>query len=163
MKSQFTVIEYQYLRRGSEEIKRRGLELNIFLMFLLSLLVAGCATPSIHHEEQTLPPPQKADLVAAQALLEGNKLFAEHQWTAATRKYKAAIQAQPTLAEAHYNLAMTLEQQGIFLESRSHYKKAADLAPGHPVIWNAPPFRQYGTVESDTQEQAPDGHMGHSH
>jgi len=41
--------------------------------------------------------------------------------------------------------------------------KAADLAPGHPVIWNAPPFRQYGTVEPETQEQAPDGHMGHSH
>lgn len=137
--------------------------MNNLLTILLFLLVAGCATPSTPKVEQTLSPPAKADPVAAQALLEGNKLFAEHQWTAAKRKFTAAIQAQPTLAEAHYNLALTLEQQGIFLESRAHYKKAADLAPGHPVILNAPPFRHYGTVESDTTDQVSDGHAGHSH
>lgn len=132
-------------------------------MFLLFLLVAGCATPSKHQGEQTLSSPANANPVAAQALLEGNTLFAEHQWTAAKRKFEAAIQAQPTLAEAHYNLAMTLEQQGVFLESRSHYKQAADLAPGHPMIRNAPPFRQYGTVESHSTDQASDGHVGHQH
>ncbi|MCA9455616.1 MAG: tetratricopeptide repeat protein [Nitrospira sp.] len=41
-------------------------------------------------------------------LLDGNRLFAEHRWTAAMMKYEEAIQAQPTLAETHYNLGMVL-------------------------------------------------------
>ncbi|MDT7040751.1 tetratricopeptide repeat protein [Candidatus Nitronereus thalassa] len=143
-------------------MKRSGLEWKNFLLLILALTFVGCATNSHHHEEQTLRPPANAEPVAAQALLEGNKLFAEHQWTAAKRKFMAAIQAEPTLAEAHYNLALTLEEQGRLSESRVHYKKAADLAPGNKVIWNAPPFRQYGTVEPETQE-APAGPSGHSH
>ena len=35
--------------------------------------------------------------------------------------------------------------------------------PGHPVIWNAPPFRKHGTVEPSTPGPASDGHMGHQH
>lgn len=142
---------------------RRGLELNTFLVLMLFLIIAGCATLSTYQEEQTLPSPTNSDPVAAQALLEGNTFFAEHRWTAAKKKFEAAIQAQPTLAEAHYNLALTLEQQGRISESRFHYKQAVDFAPGHPVIRNAPPFRQYGTVEADFQEQSVDGHMGHQH
>ena len=144
------------MNKGSFELK------NLLGLILVSLL-AGCAMPNTQQKERTLSPPQNADPIASQAILEGNKFFAEHQWTAAKRKFMSAIQAQPTLAEAHYNLALTLEEQGNFSESRPHYKKAADLAPGHPVIWNAPPFRQYGTVEPETHDQAPDGHMGHQH
>ena len=144
-------------------MKRRGLELKIFLVLIVVLLIAGCASHSHQHEEQTLRPPKNADPVAAQALLEGNRLFADHQWTAAIKKYKEAIQAQPSLAEAHYNLALTLDQQGRFSESRPHYRKAADLAPGNKVIWNAPPFRQYRTVEPDIQESGPAEPSGHSH
>lgn len=132
-------------------------------MCILLLLVGGCATHSHQpHEEQILRPPENADSVAAQVLLDGNRFFANHQWTAAIKKYQEAIQVDPSLAEAHYNLALTLDQQGRFSESRIHYKKAADLAPGNSVIWNAPPFRQYGTVEPDTQE-APADPSGHSH
>ena len=108
-------------------------------------------------------PPATNHSAGIPALVEGNKLFADHRWTATMKKYQEAIQADPSLAEAHYNLALTLDQQGRFSESRPHYMKAAELAPGHPVIWNAPPFREYGTVETDTPDQAPDGHMGHQH
>jgi len=146
-------------------MKRKSLELKIYLVLILFLIIAGCASHNQHHHEEqpTLRPPENADSVAAQALLEGNRFFSDHQWTAAIKKYKKAIQTQPSLAEAHYNLAVTLDQQGRFSESRLHYRKAADLAPGNKVIWNSPPFRQYETVEPDTQEQASDGHMGHQH
>ena len=83
-------------------MKRRSLELNFFLVCMLLLTIAGCATHSHHHEEPTLHPPKNADSVAAQALLEGNRLFADHQWTLAIKKYKNAVQTQPSLAEAHY-------------------------------------------------------------
>jgi len=143
---------------------RSSMGLKTFVAWFLLVVIAGCASHDDHHhhEEQTLRPPANADSVAAQAVLEGNRLFADHQWTAAIKQYKKAVQAQPSLAEAHYNLALTLDQQGRFSESRPHYMKAAELAPGNKVIWNAPPFRQYGTVESDFQEEAP-APGGHSH
>ena len=131
------------------------------LMFLLFL--GACTGPKHQHSEGVLPPPVDGNIEAVKALVEGNRHFADHQWTRAIKKYKESLQADSSLAEAHYNLALTLDQQGRFSESRPHYMKAADLAPGHQVIWNAPPFRQYGTVETNTIDQAPDGHMGHSH
>ena len=78
-------------------------------------------------------------------------------------KYEEAVQAQPKLAEAHYNLGMALYKKGPVSAASPHFIEAADLAPGHPVIWNAPPFRKYGTVESSPPTSAPDGHFGHQH
>ncbi len=134
-------------------------------MLAVLLFLGACTGPAQKHQynEGVLPPPPASHSAGVKALVEGNKLFADHRWTATMKKYEEAIQADPSLAEAHYNLALTLDQQGRFSESRPHYIKAADLAPGHPVIWNAPPFRQYKTFEPDTAEQAQDGHMGHSH
>ncbi|MGB4893974.1 MAG: tetratricopeptide repeat protein, partial [Nitrospira sp.] len=57
--------------------------------------------------------------------------------------YLATIQADQTLAEAHYNLALTLERLGAKAEARKHYVAAANLAPGNKVIWDAPPLRRY--------------------
>ena len=133
---------YLEIWKRSLEMKRRGLEWKNLLACILLLIIAGCATHSDHHHKDSpLRAPKNADPVAAQALLEGNRLFADHQWTATIKKYQEAIQAQPSLAEAHYNLALTLDQQGRFSESRPHYRKAADLAPGNKVIWNAPHFK----------------------
>jgi Flp pilus assembly protein TadD len=78
---------------------------------------------------------------------EGNKLFAARKWEAAKEQYEAAIKAQPSLAEAHYNLAMVIEVLGDEATARKHYVEAANLAPGHKVIWDAPPFRVHGLVE----------------
>ena len=32
-------------------------------------------------------------------------------------------------------------------EARPHYMEAANLAPGHQVIWNSPVLRRYGDVK----------------
>jgi Flp pilus assembly protein TadD len=96
-------------------------------------------------------------------ILEGNQRFAEHRWTAAIGKFEKAVQVQPKLAEAHYNLGLALYRKGPVSAARPHFIEAADLATGHPVIWNAPPFRKYGTVEPTIPTSAPDGHMGHQH
>ncbi len=135
-----------------------------WLSVLLALsVIGGCA--SSHHTPQNdpLPPPENANPLAAQLLLDGNRLFAEHRWTAAIGKFEEATQAQPNLAEAHYNLGMALYRKGPVSAASPHFIEAANLAPGHPVIWNAPPFRKYGTVEPGTPEPAHDGHFGHQH
>jgi tetratricopeptide (TPR) repeat protein len=131
--------------------------------FLLVLEIGGCAGTPQPPQDEPLPPPENAIPLVAPLIIEGNRLFAEHRWTAAIGKYEEATQAQPKLAEAHYNLGMALYRKGPVSAARSHFIQAADLAPGHPVIWNAPPFRKYGTVEQSTPAPAPDGHIGHQH
>jgi Tfp pilus assembly protein PilF len=132
-------------------------------IFLVVVLVGGCGGHVHQQREEILRPPPNADPAAANAMLEGNRLFSEHQWTTAREKYEAAVRAQPTLAEAHYNLAVTLDHQGRFSESRPHYIKAAKLAPGNTVIQNAPPFRRYERSKSDSKSEAQEGGSGHSH
>ena len=115
------------------------------LVILSGLLISACAMAA--HEERTLRAPAGALPAAVTAMEEGNKLFAARQWEPAKAQYEAAIKAQPSLAEAHYNLAMVIEMLGDEATARRHYVEAANLAPGHKIIWDAPPFRVHGFVE----------------
>ncbi len=137
--------------------------LQYVVSMIVVVLLVSCGGVTQSPQDDPLPPPENASPLAAQLIIDGNRLFAEHRWTAAIGKYEEAIQAQPKLAEAHYNLGMALYKKGPVSAARPHFIEAADLAPGHPVIWNAPPFRKYGTVEPTTPTAAPDGHMGHQH
>lgn len=135
-----------------------------WLSVLLALwVIGGCASSPHTPQNDPLPPPENASPLAAQLILDGNRLFAEHRWTAAIGKFEEATQAQPTLAEAHYNLGMALYRKGPVSAASPHFIEAANLAPGHPVLWNAPPFRKYGTVAPSTPGSAPDRHLGHQH
>ena len=128
---------------------------------LVAVFVVGCAGHS--HQDQVLPPPASAESAVVGAMEEGNRLFAAHQWQAAKAQYEAAIRVQPSLAEAHYNLALALGQLGSPKEARHHFLEAANLAPGHKVIWDSPPLRPYGNPESESGSEAPEAGAGHSH
>ncbi len=128
---------------------------------LVAVFVVGCAGHS--HQDQVLPPPASAESAAVGAMEEGNRLYAAQQWQAAKAQYEAAIRVQPSLAEAHYNLALALGQLGSPKEARHHFMEAANLAPGHKVIWDSPPLRPYGNPESESGSEAPEAGAGHSH
>ncbi|RMH35893.1 MAG: tetratricopeptide repeat protein [Nitrospirae bacterium] len=145
---------------------RRPWNLNRLLKLIVAFIVlGGCGGHDhVHPHQDVLPPPSSADPVAAAHLIEGNRLFMDHRYAQARAQYEAAITAQPALAEAHYNLAVTLYTQGRFSESRPHYIEAANLAPGHPVIWNAPVFRKITIGETESDAVPSDfGHGGHPH
>ena len=133
----------------------------IFWVGVLGMFVVGCA--GHNHQEQVLKPPAAAESAAVGAMEEGNRLHAAHQWQAAKAQYEAAIKIQPALAEAHYNLALTLDMLGEAAVAYRHYMKAADLAPGHKVIWDSPPLRRWGDVESESELDSSDVESGHSH
>ena len=103
----------------------------------------------------TLQAPVGANPGAGRAMQVGNRLFAIEQWGAAQNHYAQAIQTQPDLAEAHYNLALTLEQLGYTQQAHDHYIQAANLAPGHKVIWDSPVLRKYGNVKVSQDPTAP--------
>jgi Tfp pilus assembly protein PilF len=118
----------------------------VLVAFCCVLLIAGCAGPEKKGARAvlTLKAPSGTSAAAVRAVEEGNKLFAQGQWEQAKAQYEAAIKVQPELAEAHYDLALTLERLGNKKEATAHYKEAANLAPGNQVIWSSPPFRKYG-------------------
>ncbi len=113
---------------------------------LVVLLVTACsgAPPK---QTLTLAPPTTALAVAAALVTEGNQYFETQTWEKARASYEAALKAQKTLAEAHYNLALTLERMGDAQGAKLHYLEAASLAPGNKTIWNAPPLRKHSTTD----------------
>jgi len=118
------------------------------IVLLVALVLGGCVSESKPkaEPERTLRPPAGSAPAAVTATEEGNRLFAAKQWESAKAQYETAIKAQPSLAEAHYNLALALEMLKDQAGAKKHYIEAADLAPGHKVIWDSPPLRKHGTV-----------------
>ena len=111
-------------------------------LVMAMLTMVGCAGPR-KAEIRPLHAPPGTGAAVSQQLEQGNQLFAQQDWAGAQQVYLATIQADQTLAEAHYNLALTLERLGEKAEARKHYVAAANLAPGNKVIWDAPPLRKY--------------------
>jgi tetratricopeptide (TPR) repeat protein len=144
------------MKKGS----RRGL---IFPLMLLALILGACVGQTAQSEDQPLEPRADANQESVKFLIEGNRLFEKQYYREAATKYEAAIKAQSSSGEAHYNLGLALSKRSLYSEARPHFEKAAELEPFNTVIRNAPPFQKYTTVEPSTPEPASDGHMGHQH
>lgn len=110
------------------------------IVFFGTLAVA-CASQSgkVPH---VLSAPSGTKPAAATQLEKGNGLFTSRDYAGAEQAFREAIVADPSFAEAHYNLALTLDRTGHKDEARKHYIEAANLAPGNKVIWDSPPLRQ---------------------
>lgn len=95
----------------------------------LFVLLGACATP--YPPLATTP---GADPGAAKHNVEGIEHYNMGHWDVAMGHFEAAIKADPTLAEAHYNLALTLHNLGKHEEATTHFKEAAKLAPRNAAI-----------------------------
>ena len=119
----------------------------IGMVAVIGLTFGGCAGGSKKQTLETaLSAPPKAAPAAAALNEEGITLFYARQWEAAKAKFEAAIAAQPTLAEAHYNLGLVYDALRSDKEAYKHFVAAANLAPGNKAIWSSPALRQYGDV-----------------
>ncbi len=113
---------------------------------IVCLLIIGACNSFENEKISTLRAPGGTKPQALTAMNQGNKAFGAGQWAVAGEQYEHAIKVQPTLAEAHYNLALTLDQLGNQTKADEHYTQAANLAPGHTIIWNSRKYRRYGDV-----------------
>lgn len=115
--------------------------MNVRLMSLFVMLfLVACTSPMPKPPTVLQAPAGVASAVATQ-LERGNALFLAQKWAEAEQSYRQTIATEPTLAEAHYNLATALYRAGNKVEAKKHYMEAANLAPGNKVIWDAPPLR----------------------
>lgn len=118
--------------------------MRILMRVALCTLALGCSSQS-GRVENVLPAPSGTKSAAATQLQKGNALFAARDFAGAEQAFREAIGADPTFAEAHYNLALTLDRAGHQGEAKKHYIEAANLAPGHKVIWDSPPLREHAS------------------
>ena len=65
---------------------------------------------------------------------EGVGHYKQGHWDVSEGHFRKAIKADANLAEAHYNLALTLDKTGKHEEATTEFKKAAELAPTNPAI-----------------------------
>lgn len=112
------------------------------IAILMTIVLVGCAAEQ-RAPMETLRAPVGTTASVSAAMERGNGLFAAQDWSGAKEAYAAILNTDPSLAEAHYNLALTLDKMGEKAEARKHYVQAANLAPGNKVIWNAPPLRKF--------------------
>ena len=113
---------------------------------ICGLVFIGACSSTGKVKDAALKAPGGSKPEAASAVKAGNQAFAAGQWAVAKQQYEKAIGVQKTLAEAHYNLALTLDRLGQRKQAEAHYTEAANYAPGHPVIWNSRIYRRYGDV-----------------
>jgi Flp pilus assembly protein TadD len=57
----------------------------------------------------------------------------EH-WRKAAADFKRAIEVDPEMAAAHFNLALALDRLGRHDDARAEFRAALDLAPDDPLI-----------------------------
>ena len=79
---------------------------------ICSLVFIGACSSTGKVRVTALNAPGGSNPEAASAVKAGNQAFAAGQWAVAKQQYEKAIGVQETLAEAHYNLALTLDRLG---------------------------------------------------
>jgi len=68
---------------------------------------------------------------------EGIEHYNQGHWDIAKKHFMEAAKADPQSAEAHYNLALTLDKSGDHKGATEHFKQAFDLGKNSPDIQNS--------------------------
>lgn len=125
------------------------------VVVMVAILVSGChsaAPPSL------LPAPSGVSALARHHNEAGIQAYQQDQWAGAREQFNAAIDAAPTMAEAHYNLGKALYKLKAFKEGDAHFIEAANLAPGNKVIWDSPALKHVTVPEKDSLGADDHGH-----
>lgn len=104
-------------------------------MVLCGVLAAGSALADMNKAEPALPAP--AGSKAEAAISEGLAHYNQGHWDVAQKHFQEAVQADQKSAEAHYDLALTLDKSGDHKSAVEHFKAAQDLGKDNPQIQNS--------------------------
>ncbi len=123
------------------------------LVFCLLVLVASCATPAGPLATLPMGSPE-----AAQHNLEGIRDYNNGRWEEARKHFESAIQADPNLPEAHFNLALVLHKLGKHEEAKQQFKTAGELAPKNEVIVGSSIYRNHLGLSSTLERHMSGGY-----
>lgn len=119
-----------------EVMKMKPFYLGLIIPALLAVFVTGCyqqpgkgpqKSPAVG---MVLKAPQDAqNRSAAMKNDEGVSHLLQEHWDTSNKFFREAIQADPNLAVAYFNLALSLDEMGLHAEATEHFGKAKELAP----------------------------------
>ncbi len=112
--------------------------LTLVWFWVLFIFLWGCATPA-----KPLVTGSGASASVADHNNEGIRHYQKGHWDVAKGHFQEAINAEPDLAEPHYNLALALHQLGTHKEATAHFKQAAELAPNNAAITGSRVYRHH--------------------
>jgi Tfp pilus assembly protein PilF len=115
--------------------------------------MVGCATPTGPLATLPISSPQ-----ASQLNLEGIQEYNRGQWKPAKKKFELAIQADPNLPEAHFNLALTLHKLELHDQATSHFRQAGELAPNNKEIVDSTIYRNHLGLSSTLERHFSGGY-----
>jgi Tfp pilus assembly protein PilF len=122
-------------------LKQGGLPMRQSSTAMIALVsVFLCATtfnaPLSSANMNTMAPPLKtaAGSKAETHNNEGIAHYDQQHWDVAKKHFMEAVNTDPASAEAHYNLALTLDKSGDHKTAIDHFQKAKDLGKDNPDI-----------------------------
>jgi len=118
----------------------------------LAALQSACAAPP----SVPLATTPGSNATVAQHNSEGIAQYEMQRWSVAREHFASAIEADPNLAESHFNLALVLHKLAVHSEATTHFKKAAELAPNNSVITQSSVYRNH--TASFSSIYGPGGH-----
>lgn len=104
---------------------------------LLFALVSLAFATQVFAGEGLLAAPDGTDKAVAQQISDGIKAKEKGDLKAALSNFKKAVEMNPKVAEAHFNMAMTLHWMGDHGAAGEHFKHALKLGKNNPAIVNS--------------------------
>ena len=120
---------------------------------LFGFFIGGCATTS--GPLATLPMVSPG---ASQLNLTGIQEYNQGNWEAAKEKFESAIQADPILPEAHFNLGLTLHKLELHDQATDHFRRAGELAPENQEIVDSTVYRNHLGLSSTLERHLSGGY-----
>ena len=125
----------------------------LLLQLGVSIFIMGCATTTGPLATLPMASPQ-----ASQLNLEGIQEYNRGYWGTAKKKFEMAIQADPHLSEAHFNLALTLHKLDLHDQATTHFREAGELAPDNKEIIDSTIYRNHLGLSSTLERHFSGGY-----
>lgn len=121
-----------------------------------SLVILQCACAAAN---SPLSAPPDSNAAAAQHNSDGIAHYEMGHWSIAKDHFSSAVEADPNLAEAHFNLGLALNKLNLQSDATTHFKKAAELAPANSAIAESGVYRSR-TAPPSPSSYGTDGYGG---